>query len=242
MSSNPFLLKSLLIFNSGPLTSEMAKSIGGVTFSKNHYGAFARQKVKGIDPHTALQMNQRCYMKYVLNQWSAISIAQRAAWEAFAKLYSFQNSIGNAYYLDGQSMFNKLNLTLYLINQPLIEDAPTSSSIIVPLPYLWSVDCNATPGNEEITVTFTPIIPATDKIAIYSSGSVPAGKSKNIKYKLLCVKDTTFLTAGSIKTDYLKVFGNTPKVNDHVWFKLRDISTLTGWSGADQITLSVAHI
>ena len=68
----------------GNIVSEARGKLGGVVFSRNTSGAYARQKVSPVQPRTPAQLNQRSRLTAVSKVWETLTQNQREAWKAFS--------------------------------------------------------------------------------------------------------------------------------------------------------------
>ena len=59
-------------------------TIGGITFSANKSGTYAKSLVTPSNPGTPNQLVQRGIIATMGSKWRALSAAQQAAWDAFA--------------------------------------------------------------------------------------------------------------------------------------------------------------
>jgi hypothetical protein len=64
--------------------AELLGSVGGTTYSRNKTGAIARARVKGTNPRTGSQVNQRSSVSNVSKTWQALDQAQKNRWTSFA--------------------------------------------------------------------------------------------------------------------------------------------------------------
>ena len=61
----------------GAFVTDIRKSIGGSTFSRNTYGAYVRNKVTPVNPSTTYQQLVRQYMAQLAQDWSSLSINEK---------------------------------------------------------------------------------------------------------------------------------------------------------------------
>jgi len=64
----------------GPVVTDIAGSIGGLTFQRNPYGIIARAKPVPIRKYTASQLTIRAHLRTIQNAWRALSDARRLQW------------------------------------------------------------------------------------------------------------------------------------------------------------------
>ena len=72
-----------------PILGDLRGKIAGVSFSRNRFGAFARQKITPVDPRSARQMNARSRFATAVIQWrELLSDTQRNNWNTYAEDYA----------------------------------------------------------------------------------------------------------------------------------------------------------
>ena len=80
-------------------------SIGGTTFSRNRYGAYARKRVVPVNPRTSEQVRARTTFQAAVTAWRQLTDAQRAAWSNYAAQTPVQDKLGATIYLTGLQAF-----------------------------------------------------------------------------------------------------------------------------------------
>lgn len=80
-------------------------SIGGVTFSRNRYGSYARKRVVPVNPNTSEQVRARSTFQAAVTAWRQLTDAQRAAWANYAAQTPVQDKLGATIYLTGLQAF-----------------------------------------------------------------------------------------------------------------------------------------
>jgi len=110
--------------------ADIRGSIGGTVFSRNRYGAIARNRTIPVDPGTAPQMNVRALMGQVRAAYfDTLTAVQRAAWEVYAANVAMTNRLGETIHLTGYNMFCRSNLAILNAEMTIVADAPTDFSL-----------------------------------------------------------------------------------------------------------------
>jgi hypothetical protein len=104
-----------------------AGKLAGWVFSKNAAGSYARRKVTPTNPQTPSQMAARSRIVDCARAWATLTEAQRSDWNTWAKGHPVPGAFGKMMKLSGASYFNHCNTTRLLINQTIVDDAPTSA-------------------------------------------------------------------------------------------------------------------
>lgn len=94
----------------GEITGTMSGSIGAKTASHNKGGAYFRTKSTPTNPNTTRQQAIRSAFGSLVNAWqNTLTVANRAAWEAYAAAVSMTDKLGQEIYLSGQNHFIRSN-------------------------------------------------------------------------------------------------------------------------------------
>ena len=100
----------MAVIKLGGGVADMRGSIGGTVFSRGPAGAYARQRVKPINPATHLQAAVRARVSYLATAWSKTLIdTERTGWKAFAANTNFTNKVGDTILISGIACYIRLN-------------------------------------------------------------------------------------------------------------------------------------
>lgn len=146
----------------GALITELAGSIGGITFQRNSSGSIARLKPNmPVNPSSAQSLQQN-ELSHLISLWPTLSDADKLSWETFAGLHDHVNEWSETKHLNGFQWFMSCNLNLSLVGEAPISTAPAWTVLSAPLPFTLSADAS------NFDVTFSaPYIPATDYTVVY---------------------------------------------------------------------------
>ncbi|MDD5484218.1 MAG: hypothetical protein PHP98_11315 [Kiritimatiellae bacterium] len=101
-------------------------SIGGVTYARNRYGSYMRQRTKPVDPASAYQLDVRSNLSALVERWSTVlTQSQRDAWNNFAQQVSWINALGESIQLTGFNMFCRSNTAILQADGSIVDDGPT---------------------------------------------------------------------------------------------------------------------
>lgn len=109
-------------------------TVGGLTYSQNGAGLYVRQWSRGANPRSNKQTEQRANLASMGPAWSALSTAQRAAWDTWAALPAQEqtNALGEVYYLSGWQWFQRINTRLLRTTHAQRDAPPTQSAPAAP--------------------------------------------------------------------------------------------------------------
>jgi len=114
----------------GPAVSAISGSIGGTTFARNRYGAYARQRTKPVNPNTERQANVRTIMSACRSAWfSTLTAAQRSGWALYANNVPMVNRLGETVNLSGYNQFCRSSAAALNAGVAVVEDAPTEFAL-----------------------------------------------------------------------------------------------------------------
>jgi len=102
----------MAIIKIGAPLSGVRGTIGGVTYSANKAGPYAKTWTPPSNPKTVNQSLQRGFVSRQPLNWAGMSDALREDWDDWAALAAqeLENSLGEAYYASGFNWFTKLNV------------------------------------------------------------------------------------------------------------------------------------
>ncbi len=104
---------------------EARGSIAGMTFSRNRSGAYARARVKPVNPNTDRQNDVRAAMAFLTDRWSqTVTNAQRIAWNLYASNVSMLNGLGESIHLSGFNHYIRSNVIAKMIGLTVIDAGP----------------------------------------------------------------------------------------------------------------------
>lgn len=102
--------------------------VGGVVYSKNRYGAYARTRVVGTNPSTSRQTTIRTLFGNVSKAWrSTLTGVQRTAWTAYSNGTNWMNRLGGAIVLSGNAAYVACNTLRLQLGLARIDTAPTQT-------------------------------------------------------------------------------------------------------------------
>lgn len=104
-------------------------TVGGLTFSVNKSGPYAKQWSRSSNPKTVRQSAQRAILASIPAEWRDLSTAERALWDDFAELpaQDLTNPFGETYSIPGWGWFNKINIRLIVMGRAVRTAVPTQT-------------------------------------------------------------------------------------------------------------------
>jgi len=104
----------MAIIKLGPMVVGIRGDVGGMIFSANKAGPYAKIWARPSNPRTLFQTTERGILGSMPELWRALSPALQAAWDTFAALPAQElfNSLGESYFISGFGWFTKTNIRL----------------------------------------------------------------------------------------------------------------------------------
>lgn len=110
--------------------ADIRGSIGGVVFSRNRYGAIARNRTIPVDPSTVLQQGIRALMGQVRDAYfNVLTDAQRDEWEGYADQVEMTNRLGEVMLLTGYNHYCRSNIPRLQAGLSRVDDGPSLFSL-----------------------------------------------------------------------------------------------------------------
>jgi hypothetical protein len=170
-----------------------------------------------------------------------MTTAQRLSWNSQSGIIQFVN-MGESYTLSGFALFTKCNSNLQIVNQPIVEEM---QSILYPSPVgAFSAAIVTTPGSEDMTLTIGNPIAAGERAIIMASprNLQPGRKIPDTAMRVIAILDNTFVSGGSIMTEYLAKFGTMPATGQQAKFSIKKVATASGYEGLEFTDIAVGTV
>ena len=128
-------------FTPGPAVAAVSGSVGGTVFSRNRYGAYMRFRAIPVKSTTADALAAKSRMATYSAAWSALTAAQRLAWNAYAQTHPQPDALGFPQILTGHVLYVGLNTRLAHASQSAIDIPPLQNNPVglVTLSATWDL-------------------------------------------------------------------------------------------------------
>jgi hypothetical protein len=212
----------------GAIITEGRGKINGFVASRNRAGAYVRTKVTPVNPSTSYQATVRARLAARSQAWSGLTAAQRTAWNASVSDFAKTDVFGDLQNPSGFNLYCALNNNLINIGESALTTPPTPQAVI----NFTSFSIAAANGAQTLTLTFADAIAATEKIIVYATPAVSAGKSfvKNL-YRQIDVLTSADASPFSIETEYIARLGAIGAEGSKIFVKMLPISVASGQAG-----------
>lgn len=172
---------------------------GGIVWSRNRFGAYARNRAVPVNPDSAKQRTVRNQFSQNAKTWSAQNDLAKGQWNQLAANLPRKNRLGDTIFLTGAQQYQSSNQGLAVFGISL--DAPLA---VTPVPFPTDVITGAGTG---LQLTTTP-------------GDTPLNYGQIIE-ATRCV--STGITAGTVKSQYKRITTIAPDTTLGSTFDLSDV-------------------
>ncbi len=140
----------MAILKFGPTVVGLRGTLGGITFSANKSGPYARNWQRPPKVQTLAQNAVSVDLSTVAKRWADITPAERTDWDTWAAgpAPARFNSLGEPLDLSGFNWFCGLNTKLLLLSESIIDSAPLLTEPAAPAITLWRVSDDNTPTTQ----------------------------------------------------------------------------------------------
>lgn len=192
-------------------------SLAGQTSSHNRFGQYRRSRATPVNPNSSYQAAVRARMADFATEWRGLTATQRAGWAALGDSMTRTDGLGQTYTLTGLQAYASVNANRASAGYGSISDA---IALEIPDP-LTSISLTLTTA--AFTVGYDPSpIGGSDRLLLYASKQVSAGKSYQSDVRLTAVSSFGVATPYDFKTEYearhgALVLGNRIFVEVRIW-------------------------
>lgn len=171
----------------GAMVAEARGSIGGVTFSRNKGGLYAKNRVSGVNPQTTRQTDVRADFASLISDWGLVLTGtQRTAWIDYAAASPILNRLGQSIFISGLNWFTRTNVALLQASLSRVDDPPPVGLFPPPDGVFAVSDIDAGGANFDIDFDITQPWVGTDggAMVVYGSQLVSLGTSNfDVRYR-----------------------------------------------------------
>lgn len=209
--------------------------VGGVIYSKNKGGSYARNYTKPTNPRTPRQVTVRNRFAYVSSNWRLLTDTERNAWNYASSQVPQSNKVGERIYLSGAQYFNKQNMRVFEGGGTTIVTEPSQLVDIIGV-VAGTVTATVTAGAiasmvaNLMLVDGTTVVPADHELEWYATPVLSAGitRPQPSQYRFIDVQQATSpINALDVMSGYTVEFP-LPAPNSNVWFKFKIVNLVTG--------------
>lgn len=165
----------------GALAQDARGSLAGTTFTKNRYGAVARQKVSPVQPRTQEQLQRRASFTFNSQGWRALTDAQRSQWNTYAQNHPISDVFGDSQVLGANAAYVQINATRGLLGLAAVAVPPIDPGTPPPA----AISATADSATQEIELTLAAAAAVTDLYEVWTTRGVSTGVTfQNSNYRV----------------------------------------------------------
>lgn len=216
----------------GATIGDARGSAGAITYSKNQFGAYIRQKVSPVQPRTSRQTQVRQFFSDLSIRWGSVLLdAQRTAWRALATVNPVIDVFGNSQVLTGLQLFQRVNRNLQECTVATIDDAPPDQGVAT----INAISVVASAGAQTIVLTFDPTpVGAPEYMLVFATAPMSPGKAfYKPLLRFISVLSSGTATGQGLANNYIAKFGAIP-LGQRIGFKACKVNTDNGAASSDQ--------
>lgn len=204
-----------------PIVTDIAGSVGGVTFQRNKFGNTMREKPLPLNPATSAQYNVRQKMITIQQAWQDLTDAQRLQWKRFLD-YSGQSINRNrSIKLSGHALYIKYQMYRLLTGMSLL-----TVLSYVPMPEVPVISYVKTEP-DSLQLQFSDVCDHTEIFFLFFITSPRHASRASSKAGLLFMSiPVSSQLMYQFKTAYIDSFGVLPPVGSVVHYSLKFFSVL----------------
>lgn len=222
------LISNIMKVKWGALVVDGRNKIGGHVASKNRAGSYLRTKVTPVNPQTTYQLNVRNRLAGLSSAWSALTEAQRTAWNTAIESFASTDIFGDLRNPSGFNLHQMLNNNLLNVGESVITTPPLVDSVDAFSSMSFTIENTV----ESLDVTFAAAIDADHKAIVLATPAISPGISfVKSEYRQVTVLDNADTSPYDLLAEYGAKFGAIGATDMKVFIKMKQVNTGTGQAG-----------
>ena len=164
----------------GNLISEIAGSVGGLTFTRSPTGQIVRARTAPTQPNQRYTKTAAGNFAYLQRYWSqSLTPAQRDRWEVWANQQTITNKLGEPTPRTGLQAWHKINRPLLDCRAAIVLTPPTTPITTTLYPYEGTVTNNASNQINSILNPFRDLAAGNPYLQLFATPPRPYRTSLN---------------------------------------------------------------
>ena len=215
--------------------SNLRGSIGGVTYSQNASGSYARVRKSPVNRNSAGQQIARNNFSTISQAFRTLTLGERQSFEDMRDFYTTKDGIGNTVRPTASQLFAR-------INGKLLQNGIINSNFLIKIcpPPVEVENTNVLelgPGNTPLEIQMTAVfsssfsvIPADCALVVYATSAISRGITRvpDGQFKKIFIEQAgANMSNLDITSDYENVFGPVSDLGN-IWVRVVLFNTTTG--------------
>lgn len=190
------------------MVAGISGTVGGVTYSRGHCGAYVKEWAMGVNPQTARQMYVRGLMTQYGAVWAGMGSTLQAAWDAFGVVAPevIYNRLHQVIQLSGWSWFVKVNQRRASVGLSPVTAVP-STSAVVPVTGLVLTMRTSGPAGSTLGWAGAPWPSGYGAILFLGVHTTGGAQRKKGGYRLVWAAEAPVGSSADITAEVTAVFG-----------------------------------
>lgn len=177
-------------------------SQASLTYSRNRYGQYIRNRSSPVQPRTTHQLAIRAKHTQNAQAWKSLTMAQRLAWDSLGQQIQRTDSLGQVYHLTGFQAYCMVNNNLRIAGEAPVSTPPEFFVV----PHLDSISLTLTPTSFSLTFAPTPLGTGR-RLFVFASPQRSPGRSFEHDLRLIHVSALAPTSPLALLTPYTARFG-----------------------------------
>ena len=215
--------------------SNLRGSIGGVTYSQNASGSYARVRKSPINRNTQGQQTARNNFASISGAFRTLTLAQRQTFEDMRDFYTTKDGIGNTVRPTASQLFARINGKLLQNGLIDITSLVTTCPAPVEVPNTQSSSPEVQISTSELVVRAgfgdgSTEVPADCLLIVSATPAISAGISRvpdGIFKKIGTLDAASDTVSTNVYNEYVNKFG-VPSTSGNVWIEVKLFNKTTG--------------
>ena len=188
-----------------PILGQLRGSIGGLVFSRNGGGQYAKSKGEPTNGNTTRQQAARGFLNTLSAGWASLSAANKTAWNGWADTHPRNDSLGQEYTITGHQAYVGLNSRLLDAGESAVATPPAITAPAAPTGVVVTFTDETT-----ISVAFTNTLDTDEKLCVFCSLPQVGGGDPNLaQCRLVGYSASAQATPASMTIPFAVATGNT---------------------------------
>jgi hypothetical protein len=203
--------------------------MGNIVASNGIGGPIVRSRVIPFNPKSVAQVNARARLIQFSQAWSALTPAQRIAWNGAVENWKNTDVFGNSLTPSGFNLYVALNVNLDIIGVAPIDTPPAVTAV----PVLTSLAATMVAATSVSLATVPTTLVAGAKYVICATAPMSQGRSgAGSSFRIIAIASPGAFSPYNAKSAYEAVHGSGYLATQKVFFKVYGIDSTTGKMGA----------
>jgi hypothetical protein len=200
-------------------------AVGNYVVARNRYGSYVRAKAPDPLSGSIWWEPIRDQTEFLAANWSAITQANRQAWEHEARLHPRTDLWGRYHTLPGYNYYISVNINRWFCG---VADTDAPPAYVAP-GYFTQLSLQFTTLPDALTVSYSPALAADTKVKVWSCKPLSLGRSFiGTEYRLIGTYAGSPGNTIEFFSDYFTRFAVNPDAGHNTYVKASQVHIYSG--------------